>query len=193
MNLAIFQDTLYSIDVNDFVLKAAQTDDLIGAVLRLHLVGEKIIEAWICAASGFSNFFLEDKNKQFIIECDIKLKIAKNMGLPKSLCTTLKTLNSLRNSIAHDPKLQDIEPKKIDSMMEGLRNHLNDNGKRSLKDQRIKISNPSKTGYVEVGFDTNDISNKIKLSLILNILVGEIHKEVAALAKLISEENSIQK
>ncbi|HIC4093196.1 TPA: hypothetical protein ACW4YN_000833, partial [Salmonella enterica] len=58
MNKKIFNDmVLLNEQTWERLSSIMQSEDDIGVVLRLHLVTEKIIEAWCCAASNNVNFF----------------------------------------------------------------------------------------------------------------------------------------
>jgi hypothetical protein len=172
-------DVFTSIDVNDFVIKASQTDDSTGTVLRVHLLCEKMVEAWVCASTGFPHL-LDDDGSQLLIECSAKLKLAKNTGLPVSLYKAFKVINTLRNDIAHNPSKQEIPDNKIASLRSNLDNHLRLKGKELTGKHYIKTFDENGDDLAYVTFDSEEPSNKLKLSLALNIIVGEMAVEVAS-------------
>jgi hypothetical protein len=172
-------DVFTSIDVNDFVIKASQTDDSTGTVLRVHLLCEKMVEAWVCASTGFPQLF-DDDGSQLLIECSSKLKLAKNTGLPDGLYKAFKVINTLRNDIAHNPSRQEIPNSKIASIRSHLDNHLGSKGKELTGKNYIKTFNENGEYLGYATFDSEESSNKLKLSLALNIIVGEMAVEVSS-------------
>ncbi|MCH9267717.1 hypothetical protein [Pantoea ananatis] len=179
MDARIYMNVFTSIELNDFIIKASQTEDTVGTVLRVHLVCEKMIEGWICGTIRVENFFIDD-GKQIIIDCNTKIKLARNAGMPDSLCKAFKAINALRNDIAHNPTLQQIPDAKIESIRAHLDNHLAAKGKPLSENHYIKTSNSSSHELANVTFQSQEPSNKLKLCLALNILVGEVVSEVAA-------------
>ena len=179
MDAKIYMDVFTSIDVNDFVIKASQTDDSTGTVLRVHLLCEKMVEAWVCASTGFPQLF-DDDGSQLLIECSSKLKLAKNTGLPDGLYKAFKVINTLRNDIAHNPSRQEIPDSKIASIRSNLDNHLGSKGKELTGKHYIKTFNESGEYLGYATFDSEESSNKLKLSLALNIIVGEMAVEVSS-------------
>jgi len=183
MNAKIYMDVFTSIDVNSFVIKASQTEDTTGAVLRVHLLCEKMIEAWVCAATGFEQLFDDDGN-QLLMECNTKLKLAKNTGMPEGIYKALKVINSLRNDVAHNPSKQEIPDGRIASIRSHLDNHLSSVGRALTAKQYINTFNDKGDELAFVTFDSEEPSNKLKLCLALNIIVGEMTIVVASKNKV---------
>ena len=179
MDAKIYMDVFTSIDVNGFIIRASQTEDSTGTVLRVHLLCEKMIEAWVCASTGFAQLFDDDGN-QLLIECSSKLKLAKNTGLPEGLCKAFKVINTLRNDVAHNPSRQDIPDTKISSIRAHLDNHLKSKNKDLTEKHYIQTSSDKGDEVKYVTFDSAEPSNKQKLCLALSIIVGEMTVEVAS-------------
>lgn len=88
----IFDDNLTTALIN--------THDLIGAILRIHFCLEEFIKIWCNKVTNTDDFF--DLGKGKFITFDLKLALAKKLGLPEDIATIFKLINSIRNKFAHD-------------------------------------------------------------------------------------------
>ena len=89
---AIFDDNLITALIN--------THDLIGAILRIHFCLEEFIKLWCNKVTNTDDFF--DLGKGKFITFDLKLALAKKLGLPKDIATIFKLINGIRNKFAHN-------------------------------------------------------------------------------------------
>lgn len=80
-------------------------DDLL-VVLRIHLMCENLLEAWICASIGESDFFVHPKELRLTFSN--KLGIAYNLKLPKPAYDFFKKINQVRNKFSHKIEHRDI-------------------------------------------------------------------------------------
>lgn len=119
MNARIFMDYCNEIDIASLFSRAALSDDDLGTTLRLHLICERMVEAWICACYDCPELFGNDKNK-VLIECNDKITMAGNLGIPPEMVKSLKTINSMRNDLAHNPSMQNILDSRIQSLKDTL-------------------------------------------------------------------------
>lgn len=109
-------DVLGAFD-DEVITALANTQDLIGAVLRVHFCLEEFLNIWCNKVTDNKDFF------DFgFIGFDKKIKIAVKLGLPENLSIIFKLFNSIRNKYAHDTsakitieQLNDIRIK-IDSL-----------------------------------------------------------------------------
>lgn len=81
MNTRIFMDYYHEIDFPSLFARAVESDDDVGTTLRIHLLCERMVEAWICACCDCQDLFGRDKNK-LLIECNTKISMAGNTGIP---------------------------------------------------------------------------------------------------------------
>ncbi len=107
------------------IINALDSDDIIGTVLRLHLMCEQALEARICAICNQENLFGKNSNESFIIEFDTKAKMALALGLNKTLFNLIKKINKIRNEFAHT-SLEEIPCNYIDSCWELTKNLANE-------------------------------------------------------------------
>ena len=104
-----------------------QSEDDIGVVLRLHLVTEKIIEAWCCAASNNVNFF-DGFGENLTMSYAAKLKLATNFGLNEFSEITNEEINKLITLISKGDQRELIENPKFGILIGDKGIHLNDEG-----------------------------------------------------------------
>lgn len=82
---------------DEVITALANTQDLIGAVLRVHFCLEEFLNIWCNKITNNKDFF------DFgFIGFDKKIQIAVKLGLPENLAGIFKLFNSIRNKYAHD-------------------------------------------------------------------------------------------
>lgn len=87
---------MFSVDMN-VLMASLETEDDVGAVLRMHLVFEKFLD-WT-----FDHYVTEEKKAciQRPTNYRGKISMAAALGLPVALATAINQLNNVRNSLAH--------------------------------------------------------------------------------------------
>lgn len=178
MDARIFMEHYNGIDISNLLIKAATIDDDIGTTLRVHLLCERLIEAWICAHCGCPNLFGGEKDR-VKIESDSKISLAGNLGLPKQIVKTLKTINSLRNDIAHNSDRQGIPDGRIQSMTATMSEYLTSVGK-DINEQGVLINDEDGNPIETVTLTADSSKNRLKLCLIFGLTMSEIIKIVAS-------------
>ncbi|EAT5390135.1 hypothetical protein EXF12_23370 [Salmonella enterica] len=123
MNVAIYMK-IANKDLCNALLENNTNDSILSSVLLTHLCCENIAEGWICAHCNSLNLFNDEDNK-IRIDFYSKMKIAKNLNLPKSVYNCFKTINRLRNALAHQTpgqKKLEIPDSIIDSLSDNIKN-----------------------------------------------------------------------
>lgn len=111
-------------DLCNTLLEQANHSSVVSSVLLVHLCCENIAEGWICSHCNNRDLFNDGDNK-IRVDFEAKIKIAKNLNLPSPVYNCFKTINKIRNYIAHQsPEMKHIEiPNKIiDSLLDNLKN-----------------------------------------------------------------------
>lgn len=103
------------------------SEDDIGVVLRVHLLTEKMLEAWCCAASDNPLFF-DGFGEYLSMSYMAKLKLATNFGLNQFTYNELKFINKIRNARSHQIDNAAITDAEINSLM----NLIRDGGQSEL-------------------------------------------------------------
>lgn len=147
-----------------------KSEDDIGVVLRLHLLTEKILEAWCCSASNNPRFF-DGFGESLTISYAAKLKLASNFGLNEHSYLEFKQINKIRNVRSHQIDNPQITDKEIQQMIS-----LISNG-----DQKKLVSNDRFGIYVDgqqIHLHDPNISNREKLIAILAGVINRISRQV---------------
>ncbi|MBA4819470.1 hypothetical protein OLZ33_08585 [Pantoea ananatis] len=96
-------------------IAAAETEDDIGTVLRLHLLLEKDLEAWCACATGNGNIF-KGFGENLGLDFAAKNQLAHNLGLSEELYKVIKRMNKLRNARSHQIDNSEITNSEIASL-----------------------------------------------------------------------------
>lgn len=89
------------------------TEDLIGAMLRVHFAIETVLKIWCSKIAKCEDFFKFDKD--VYVPFLLKLEISKKLGLPTELADVFQKLNTIRNNLAH-MKITTISDKELDEI-----------------------------------------------------------------------------
>lgn len=103
------------------ISEAIRTTDLTGTILRIHLACEELIDIWIFSAVNNERIFNSDDDRLFI-DFFTKLKIAKNLGLPKSLFNVFREINRIRNKFAHNVTHNTVPEESFSKIIDNLNN-----------------------------------------------------------------------
>lgn len=142
-------------DVNS-IITAMNTNDEIGAVLRIHFMLENFIELWCNKISKNEDFFNFRPRPSF----SLKLEIAKKLGLNAEMARFIKTFNTIRNDMAHQ-KENFLSTDIFDSLRHAL-DSMPSYGEKLIP----KIGNPKWSIEIEqqrFTWDSPNISNVHKL------------------------------
>jgi len=101
-------------DLNTMVALINSNDE-IGAVLRIHFMLESLIELWCNKITKNEDFFNFKPRPNF----SLKLEIAKKLELNAEIARFIKTFNNIRNGMAHK-KENIISTNVIDSLRYAL-------------------------------------------------------------------------
>ncbi|MDE1486771.1 hypothetical protein KKI90_10275 [Xenorhabdus bovienii] len=184
MNPQLFVNQIGELNLPELTLQAALIDDVIGSILRIHLVCEQLLESWICAACNQGDFF-GDGNKRVRINFETKLNISRNVGLPAPLYNSIRIINKIRNEVAHDHYFKDIPNDKIRNLVNFLDGYRLDCPTDKHSDEMpMKIFNEDGSVKSSYSFNDPDTPNKIKLFTCFIMLqtklfcfIGKIHND----------------
>lgn len=183
MNTQIFTNLVGELGLPGMTLQTAFTEDDIGAILRIHLMTEKLVESWICAACNQADFFGKGEDR-IKIDYDEKIKIAKNLSFPSALYNALKTINKIRNDAAHLHNFSGIPNNKIDSLKDTLNGYrLNEyKGDKHSDEMPMELYNSDGSIKGTYSMNSSETPNRLKLFLLfmmfqtkLMLTVNRIH------------------
>jgi len=187
MNIFIFLKLFDTNSVNKAFIASTDSSDDLGVVLRMHLITESFLEAFICSAFQKKDLFeIESKEgKAFKLNYFKKLELATKLGLPLSTYKALDKLNVLRNSLAH----------KIDndfignSVIESLAFHVKSIGgedKVSLAEEGAEFFNKDGSKRATYHFNDSKTPNRVKLMILISSLIRRTIGETLGFYQLIS-------
>ncbi|WP_312630968.1 hypothetical protein [Pantoea piersonii] len=172
MNLFIFRKLFDNDSVrNAFIASTDSTDDL-GVVLRLHLVTESFLEAFICAAIRKEDLFDTDpkEGRTFKLNYFKKLELAAKLGLPIATFKALDKLNQLRNNLAHKIQNDFID----NSVIESLSSHVKSIGgedKVPLAEEAAEFYNEDGSKRAKYHLKDPKTPNRVKLMILISSLI----------------------
>ena len=169
MNNEIFSNYMQKINQQEeFMSILLHIDDDILTILKIHLLCEHLIEAWICSKTNQEKLFTEPI--KINMNFSTKLKLARNMSLQKEIYELISKINSIRNKFAHNLSETIISNKDIQDMINVISNDklfinaLSMNFKRDDKEEEYKIQ--------------DEITpNRVKLCIIYFAIVLSIGEE----------------
>jgi hypothetical protein len=131
-------------------------DDLT-TVLRIHLLCERHLEAFICASVNNVNLFR--RPCEISMTFSLKLKIARNLGLSKTVHDSIYLINKIRNDFAHNLMIKKISEKTIEDLYERI---------NKIENLIINPDQISLTGDYNITYSVTSSStpNRIKLVIL---------------------------
>jgi hypothetical protein len=107
INNDIYHEKIRIIDVQKEISSLIRsTKDDVVVILRIHLMCESMIEAWVCGAIGKIDFFT--KPMELKLSFSDKLRVAYNLSLPKPAYEFFRKINSVRNQFSHKIEIRQI-------------------------------------------------------------------------------------
>jgi len=172
MNIFIFQKLFDNKSVHKALIASTECKDDIGVALRLHLITENFLEAFICASIGKENLFdpKPDTVRPFKLNYFKKLELAERLGLPMQSFRVLDKFNGLRNDLAHKITIEAINKNLIASLADLVRNMDNDSDLH-LDDECAEFFNANGTSKGFFSFKSKETPNRIKLIIIIRSFI----------------------
>lgn len=90
-------DGLHSLMAPDMIIRAMETEDEVGRILRMHLLVEQMIEIYL-------EWSIADEMKPVVSvphQFSQKVTLATALGLPPQIAVAANSLNKIRNRVAH--------------------------------------------------------------------------------------------
>ncbi|WP_241647300.1 hypothetical protein [Rosenbergiella metrosideri] len=172
-------DSLQNKDISKPLIKAVDTDDIVGAVLRIHLIAELLIDSWISARTSCPNIFGSNKKDRILIECSKKISIAERLGLPGNVCKVISKINTIRNDFAHKINPDDIKEDDMVGLIQSATNMVNETSEAPIEDHTLRINDENEVLKYEITIKSPPELNKYKLLMILLLAMKIITNHVA--------------
>lgn len=122
MDPIIFVKIVGETDITKAFLNMSENEDELCTVLRVHLLSERLLDAWVAAKIGVADLFIntQGENLRFNPSFAMKLALAKKLGLHAGACTFLSRINKLRNGFAHQYECSPLKNNDINAMAEAI-------------------------------------------------------------------------
>jgi len=177
MNFEMFQTLFGRQSVANALISSSESSDEIGVVLRMHLVTESFLEAFICAAVNNANMFSTEPSDKVVLRLNYqsKLGLALKLGLPLPAYKAMERLNTVRNKLAHR-----IDNGLIDeALLESLSTHtkiLQCGENHYLSEEGAEFFNADGSSRGVHKLSDPATPNRIKLMIIISALIRRATK-----------------
>jgi hypothetical protein len=155
MNNQIFSNYMQKINQQEeFMSILLDINDDILAILKIHLLCEHLIEAWICSKTNQENLFVEPV--KINMNFSTKLKLARNLSLEKEIYLLFSKINTIRNKFAHNLSQTVISNNDIEDMKNIISNNTlftsasTMSFQRSDKEEKYNIENDSTPNRIKL-------------------------------------------
>ncbi|MCU6182870.1 hypothetical protein KWH94_07000 [Citrobacter cronae] len=183
MNSVIFRHIFDDIAVQEAMIAAFSSQDDLGCFLRLHLISETYIEAFIAGSLNTKDIFSDAPADKVKLQMNYssKAQLAFKLGMPAGAYKGFMLMNKLRNQAAHQINSELI----TSDFINNLKNFANSIGKRDPEEikrhgaQRFNDDGSVAENYT---FDSSKTPNRIKLMIILSAIFTWTGVEVGVLA-----------
>lgn len=190
-NKEIFKSKLSLFNTNEleFAFKlyyeTVSSNDFLGAIIRIDLICESILEAWVCAVCSQPELFKQAKHSNGFIMFGHKAILAENTGLDSDVIKIFNRVNQIRNNFAHNPFIQDDVSREIETPMTSIKSHF-DNIKNKMKKQ-YRVDWDSENAFVKLHdkelelHKYGSLSDAEKIILVVFLIIIFISREVKLL------------
>jgi len=172
MNSAIFQRLFGNEVIGNAIISCSESEDDVGVVLRLHLITENYLEAFICSAIQLEHLFDTDlsNGKPFKLNYYKKLEFASKLGLPNSSLKALEKLNHLRNQLAHRIQSDLVDDATITSLSDHVRS-IDGDTTLPLVEEQAEFFNFDGSSRAKYSVTSVETPNRIKLMILVLALI----------------------
>ncbi|KAB0317230.1 hypothetical protein F6W79_19840 [Vibrio diabolicus] len=156
-NNEVYTSVMSSVDVQEeFLSIISDVKDDLTTVLRLHLLCEIQLEAYICASVDREHFFT--KPMTLSVTYNVKNKMALNLGLLEDAHSAFDVINKIRNKFSHSISKKEITADDVERFY---------NKVKKLDSSPIHPDEMSFTvGNLEYRVNSKATPNRIKLAIL---------------------------
>ncbi|MSE15559.1 hypothetical protein GKC49_10615 [Pantoea agglomerans] len=172
MDREIFQQLFGSTSVANAIISSSESVDDIGVVLRMHLVTESFLEAFICSALGSAEVFSTDSDDRVVLKLNYhsKLGLAYKLGLPLPAYRAFEKLNGMRNKLAHRIEHDFITDSTLDSLTSQIRN-IDVGITHPLEEEQAEFFHPNGDSRGVFSLTSEETPKRVKLMILVSALI----------------------
>jgi len=164
-DINMFMDIYGTREFAAATISVIDSDDDLTSVLKLHLLTERLLEAWICGRTEVDVFSSEGEPR-----CELpyssKLSLAARLGFPLPAYNVLKKLNKMRNEFAHRLSASCISDNYLDSMLANTEMMPLGPDMITIKEMGYQRFTPTGDTKVKYMYSEENTPSRIKLLLI---------------------------
>lgn len=172
MNADVFRSIFGNSVITETIISCSESQDDLGVVLRLHLVTENFLEAFISGTVNKKDMFstVSKNDEKLRLSYSQKLCLAWKLGLPLPAFKALKKFNTLRNDLAHQIQTNFIDESIIESMTTHVMNIDGDTDYPLIEESAQFFS---KDGDASPVYNLNSPTTpgRIKLMIVISALI----------------------
>lgn len=180
MNASIFMERISNKVLAEPLIKIVDTEDIVGVVLRFHLLTELLIDSWICAKTSCAGLFGTEDDDRLLIECSNKIKMAENLGLPKEICSLVRKINKVRNDFAHRMNPDEIQKKHMSGLITLTKNLSQTIPDMDLTKEQGRFRDKNGNVICEIGIDDDTDHDKYKLLIMFYVILKAFTNNVSS-------------
>jgi len=172
MNFNLFKNIFGANIMSNKTISASLSEDDLGVLLRVHLLSERFLEAFISASIDKGDLYhgaTKDKEKSERGYFS-KLNTAKELGLPEATFEALRELNSARNEAAHQ---LDSDSIKIDLILalEEWANKITDHTDVDLTQHGMRTADKNGKQLNRYDYASAETPLRVKLLILYSCLI----------------------
>lgn len=177
MNFEIFQTLFGRQSVANALISSSESSDEIGVVLRMHLVTESFLEAFICAAVNNADMFSTESTDKVVLRLNYqsKLGLALKLGLPLPAYKAMERLNTMRNKLAHRIENELIDEAVLESLSTYAKS-IQCGENHRLSEEGAEFFNADGSSRSVHKLSDPATPNRIKLMIIISALIRRATK-----------------
>lgn len=183
VNAIIFRTIFDDISVREAMIATFSSKDDLGCFLRLHLISETYLEAFLAGALNSKDLFSDDPVDKVKLQMNYasKAQLAFKLGMPEGAYKGFMLMNKVRNHAAHHINNELL----TSDFINNLKNFANSIGKREpdeIKKHGAQRFNDDGSIAENYTYGSPDTPNRIKLMIILAAIFTWTGVEIGVLA-----------
>ncbi|MGP2965964.1 hypothetical protein [Serratia ureilytica] len=176
MDASIFLNIYGNVDVTKAFTSISDNEDELSCVLRIHLLSERLLDAWISSSIGVEDLFenAKDERLKFRLTFALKLALAKKLGFPNEFVKCLQILNTRRNDFAHRYDCEPLSDSDIEKMATAIRSYPAPEKAISIDEVNFQVFTQDGKPLTPFLFKSATTPKRIKLLIIYAAILARI-------------------
>ncbi|WP_269934841.1 hypothetical protein [Serratia liquefaciens] len=176
MDANIFLNIYGNVDVTKAFTTISDNEDELSCVLKIHLLSERLLDAWISSTVGVEDLFenAKDERLKFRLTFALKLALAKKLDLPNEFVKCLQILNTRRNDFAHRYDCDPLSDADIEKMAAAIRSYPAPEKAIPIDEVKFQVFTKDGEPLAPFSFKSETTPRRIKLLIIYAAILVRI-------------------